>query len=518
MGQNGENLPNLNGGGAALPNANNDPPPAAMTELQRRLQNLVFDQNFLTRPIDPKDHSFKYVNFSTIDVLVGYVDSKIETNRYFKYDYDYHSVSEYNMFVAILYNHIVTAIHTMRIMRREGTLNRRDSAFLERFLEIYPETTIPVDGAVFMFLKTIQAAEPQDQQRFSTVIPTLNLPSRANPLRADRHHLIRDTLQYTQTDWIGLMRVLLSLAKPVDYTNSTYNLISNNDIPNPIDIPIHASAAGTNRRTQQLCLRPGFTFKNETVPAGNAQRWREAMRHMVQHLRVPKIDLTNNIESLEQAIGFDLDPLFFGRIRAFLTRRLSFCEEVTTLNRVPIGRSSHILFDVKVNELTTIPNYQRWFTEERDIPAAMIAVAGWPTQGAPPNVLPVNRGSYEFMIQTVPAVGNNTIPIVDLASHLFDNFSFLYAHEAQAFTSEMGLNEEHGQAALALRTYTKSIVPPIWRPDTEEVSIQSGPYFANTNHQWRRTPVLSTSPNVLNVLDMSYRTGRGNPPFPLDRP
>jgi hypothetical protein len=141
-----------------------------------------------------------------------------------------------------------------------------------------------------------------------------------------------------------------------------------------------------------------------------------------------------------------------------------------------------------------------------------------PTQDAPPNVLPVDTGSYQFMLETVPAVGNNTIPIQAFAAHLFENFTFLYAHEAQAYTSEMGLNEQHGQEALALRTYTTSIVPPIWRPDTEVVSNQSGPYFADTNHQWRRTPVLSTSANVLNVLDMSYRTGRGNPPFPIDRP
>jgi hypothetical protein len=487
--------------------------PAAMTE--RRLLNLVFDQNFLTRPIDPKDHSFKYVNFSTIDVLTGYVDSKIETNRYFKLAYDYNGVSEYNMFAAILYNHIVTAIHTMRIKHREGTLNRKDSEFLNRFLQIYPEATIPVDGAIFMFLKTIQASEPQDQNRFSTVIPTMNLPSQAEPLRAARQHLMRNMLQYTQTDWIGLMRVLLSLNKNVNYTNSTYNLISNNQVPNPVDVPIHSDAVGTNRRTQQMCLRPGFTFKQETVPAANVARWRDAMRHMVQTIRVPNIDLVNDITSLEQAIGFDLDPLFFGRLRAFLITRLQYCEEVTTLNRVPIGRSSHILYDVKVNELTTIPDYNEWFTEDRPIPAAMIAVAGWPMQGAPPAQLPIANGSYQFMLENVPAIGNNTIPIVDLAAHLYDNFPFAYAHEAQAYTSELGLNEEQGQAALALRTYTKSIVPPIWRPDTEDVPNQTGPYFADTNYQWRRTPVLATSANVLSVLDMSYKIGRGNPPFPL---
>jgi hypothetical protein len=404
----------------------------------------------------------------------------------------------------------------MRIMRREGKLNRRDSAFLERFLTIYPETTIPVDGAVFMFLSTIQASEPQDQQRFSTVIPKMNLPSPTNPLRVNDQHLLTDTLQYTQTDWIGLMRVLLSLRKNVDYTNSTYNLISNNQVPNPIQVPIHSDAGGTNRRTQQMCLRPGFTFKNETVPAGNLGRWRQAMRHMVQHLRVPNIDLTADITSLEQAIGFDLDPLFFGRLRAFLTKRLNYCEEVTTLNRVPVGRSSHILYDVKVNELTQIPNYYRWFTEDRNIPNAMMAVAGWPVQGVAPAAIPIGQGSYQFMLENVPPVGQNTIPIVDFAAHLYDNFTFLYAHEAQALTSEMGLNEEHGQAALALRTYTKSIVPLVWIPTTQDVPNETGPYFANTNHKWRRTPVLSTSANVIHVLDMSYKTGRGNEPFPLN--
>jgi hypothetical protein len=502
------------------PNANaaNQQAPAVqeLTVIQQRLRQLVFDRNFTTRPIDIRDHSYVYVNFAMIDVLVGYVDSKIETNRYFKFDYDFHGQCEYLTFAAILYNHIVTAIHIMRIMRQEGTLKPQDARFLDRFLEIYPENTIPIDGVMFLFLKTIQTSDPQDQNRFHSVIPTMSLPSAAAPLTRNNAHLLPDMLQYTQTDWIGLMRIFLALSKNVDYTNPTYNLVSDDQNPNPIEVPIHSTAGGTNRRSQQMCLRPGFTQKVEAVPEFRRNRWRPAMRHMANYIKTPNINLQQDFTSFEQVIGFDIDPLFFGRLRQFLNKRLAYVHEVKTLNRVPTGRSSHILFDVKVQDLTDSNIYNQWFTAERVVSDEMKATANWPTTPAVPNPLLVANASYQFMLENVSEAGRATIPIVSLAEFMYDNFPFVMAHESQAYTSEENLSEEQGQEALALRTYTTSLVPHQWRPGVANTPHRHGPYFEDTNHQWRTTPTLSTSGNVINVLDQAYRTGRGEPPFPIE--
>merc|ERR1711933_481458 len=89
--------------------------------------------------------------------------------------------------------------------------------------------------------------------------------------------------------------------------------------------------------------------------------------------------------------------------------------------------------------------------------------------------------------------------------------------EARALTAEEGLNEIHGQEAIALRTFTKSPVPTEWRRDTPDDPYKIGPYFEDTNHHWRTAPRIHTAQNVLNVLDHCYLGSKGQDPFPIQQ-
>jgi len=520
-GGNGNPVPD--GGNANLPQPNPQPNPnpqpqpqpgpppqpnpgPAVSALQQRLRQLVFDRNFNTRPIEIKDRSAKYVNFSIIDTLVGHVDDNLVTQRYFKFDYDYNQQLMYHAYVATYYCHIVTAIHIMRLMRKDGILPNQDSQFLATFLQTYPENTIPIDGVLAMFLRTIQSGEPLNQNRFSTITPTMYLPTNQNRLRADEAHTIPSMLQYTQPDWIGLHRVLRGLGKNVDYTTVTYNMVSNADVPAPVNITIHEVVQNANRRTQQLMLRPGFTFEHINNPTQASARWRVATKRMIQKIRMPRIDLTRDFTSFEQLIGFDIDPQFFGRLREFLKPRFRFMLECKKLSDIPVGVSAHIKFEIIQRPLSSFPIYQTWFTEQRDIPAT---IAGALPQGHPQQM------SYQEMITALTPANSGLIPIIALAEFARENNFFTVVDSIQAKACEEELPPEQGMEALAFRTYAPSYIPQEWRPDTAQVPNTIGPYFEDTNHNWLETPTLPTSLNVLNVLDDAYIQGRGVDPFPL---
>jgi len=385
---------------------------------------------------------------------------------------------------------------------------------LTRFLEIYPETTIPIDGVLMMFLKTIQSAEPSNNSRFSTVVPKMYLPSVQEPLNAVDNHLLQDDRQYTQTDWIGLHRVINSMGKNVLFTTITYNMVSDLDTPAPLAVPIHDTGNNGNSRTQQLQLRPGFTFTHIHNNDGNAAQWRPAIQRMSKRLRVPKIDYTRDFTNFEQLIGFDLDPQFFGRLRTFLKPRFRYLIECKKLSDVPVGTSSHILYETRLPPLVDDNVYNHWFTQDRAVPAAIRAVANWPTQGQP--AAPVANASYEFMLQHIPAGQATLIPITELAAFSVDNNLFELTPTVQALSCEEDLSPEQGMEVLAMRTFAPSMVPAAWQPALANVSMSDGPYFETTNHNWLETPTIATSQNVLNVFDDAYRTGRGEDPFPIN--
>lgn len=493
----------------------------------------LLDPGFSNLIIRQKDKSYQYVNFAALDKLVQMADNILLANIYFIRENSQDQLLMYQSHITRWYYHMVTTIHVMRIMQEHGELDAKNRSFLRAFMDIYPPAAIQIDSILAAFLRTIRPGRPSDDRRFDIVLPRIKLPTAANPLQEANRHFYEMPFRLTQPDFVGLNIVFRRISQKdntTDWPDVEFNMTTNENDRNAGIVPTMAAGPRANLRTQRLRSYPGFTVPpNDINPSGYQRKLGKQIERYYGRLRVPKLDLTGPITSIEQLTCFDQDPQFFGRIMTMIIKRNRYIKYPTTLDQLPLTPSDHILVELRHESAYMHPAYDHWLYENIDVPEDDWKDSRWPQEDVEVKVTPgsstekpktgqamvpvkrMTRAQYIETLNTREVAHPDRVPHHEYYSMFGDEL-----HEIFSKVSTLIREKEINQAAVnevqIMRPYAPAMYHdgmfPQHDPEPHRQHI-SGPYFNETeNPAGFYTPQTNVYARLQHIVSDQVEIGR----------